>query len=91
MKIKKFRKPAFCFLIVYYFFFSSCRNKENLPTQPTYEERLNDFWGNYPELGEGAPTYTVLPIDIKYVDEILPLGHLIHQDILYQPVMYIGD
>ena len=60
----------------FFFFFSSCTNKENLPTQPTYEEKLNDFWGDYPELGEGSPIYTVLPIDTQYIDEISPLGHL---------------
>lgn len=46
------------------------------PSNPTFQERLIDFWGNYPELGEGRVPYTVLPIDTSYIDEILPLGHL---------------
>lgn len=67
----------FYFLIYSIFLiFNSCSNKENLPTQPTFEERIRDLWGNYPELGEGTVTYTVLPIDTIYIDEISPLGHL---------------
>ncbi len=55
----------------------SCKkDTQEFPTRPTWDERSKDYWGNYPELGEGIPIYTVLPVDTQYIDEISPLGHL---------------
>jgi len=63
-------------IIIFSFLQNACKESPNEPTKPTFQERLNDFWVYYPELGEGRVPYSVLPIDTFYIDEILPLGHL---------------
>ncbi len=55
----------------------SCnKNSQNFPTGPTWDERVKDYWGDFPELGDGIPIYTVLPVDTQFIEEISPLGHL---------------
>ncbi len=75
MGIKIFKKLTWCFFCIL-IFFSNCGNKENLPIQPSYQEMEDAAWGNYPGLGEGTVTYEVSPVDLKYIREISPLGHI---------------
>ncbi len=62
--------------LVLCFTFLNYGEKTSQPTRPSFQERLDDFWGDYPELGEENVVYTVLPVDLEYVGEIFPLGHL---------------
>lgn len=59
---------------------SQCGKGSQTPLNSSPEENSQqteeEFWGKYPELGEGRVPYTVLPIDLNYIDDIIPLGHL---------------
>ncbi len=63
-----------CFVLTFTLF--QCGKKTQTPVEPSLLERENEFWGDYPELGEGIVPYTSLPVDLQYIDEIMPLGHL---------------
>jgi len=60
------------------FIFSTCDDKKSNPTEPTWKEMENDWWGNYPELGTGTAVFDVSPMDSDHVSDIFPLGHIFH-------------
>lgn len=48
-----FTSICFSFLVISYSFFG-CGKKTETPTTPSWQEKEDWFWGDYPELGEGS-------------------------------------
>jgi len=61
-------------LLVATTFFRGGERMEGAP--PSFEKRENEFWGSHPELGEGRVTYTVVPVELEYIEEIVPIGKI---------------
>lgn len=66
----------------------SCKDKSQSPTEPSWQDIVNNWWGNFPELDNDPVIYTVSPIDTSQLYDIFPLGHIFHHkyDIPSHPI-----
>lgn len=68
----------FIVIIAFVVLLFGCKDKNNVPTEPSWQDIVNDWWGNYPELGEAPVIYEVSPFDTSEIFDIFPLGHIFH-------------
>lgn len=73
----RLKRSRFLWLLLFpvVFILLTC-SKESGPTLPSFQDRENDYWEDYSDLGDGIVPYTCIPLDTQYVDEICPMGHL---------------